>query len=244
MCRKVTAKHRSSNSLHTVVFPSHAISKNKYLLARHHAKFSSPLSLLGPKSYSGWIKIMFAARVVLPPSRRSEQTRQCFQMMLPVVAILALLQAYPCLLHDGDDDDSPQRSRIPVIARTRIHVSLVFNQLGPHYTPRAYRMTQDNFFALHRLLFPYVKYRSLRTSGRDHRVRQRKGAANGIVSSSTRLAVETVLRSTNRVSRDSCFCAYVRKLGVPNSRIPTVHSYRYVCRQLFVCRGRPRPAPF
>jgi len=50
-------------------------------------------------------------------------------------------------------------------------------------------MTQDNFFALHRLLFPYVKYRSLRTSGRDHRVRQRKGAANGIVPSSTRLAV-------------------------------------------------------
>jgi len=133
---------------------------------------------------------MIAAWVVPPCSPRSEQqTRQCFQMMLPMVAILAVLQSYPCLL-DDEDDDSPQRNtRISVIERTRVHVSLVFNQLGPHYTPRAYRMTQDNFFALHRLLFPYVKYRSLRTSGRDHRVRQRKGAANGIVPSSTRLAV-------------------------------------------------------
>jgi hypothetical protein len=125
------------------------------------------------------------------------KTRQCVQMMLlPVVAVVVILQSFPCLLEDHDeaqedhDDFFLTRSgRIPVIARTRVHVSLVFNQLGPYYTPRAYRMNQDNFFALHRLLFPYVKHRSLRTSGRSHRFRQRKGAANGTVPTSTRLAV-------------------------------------------------------
>ena len=126
-------------------------------------------------------------------SRLNKQEQQHFQFFVLGVTFLSVIQSFPCLLVDNDgptdkdEDDSP--TRLAVIARTRVHVSMVFDQLGPHYTPRAYRMTQSNFFALHRLLFPYKKYRSLRTSGRDHRVRQRKGAANGLVPSSTRLAV-------------------------------------------------------
>jgi hypothetical protein len=44
----------------------------------------------------------------------------------------------------------------PYIKRTRRPVHTIFQELGPIYARRAYRMHEDDFWHLHRLLLPYL----------------------------------------------------------------------------------------
>ena len=62
-------------------------------------------------------------------------------------------------------------------------VSSIFAELGPYYTRRAYRMTAEDFWNLHRLLFPY-----LRTVNKPSKP-WKNGATNGLILTATRLSV-------------------------------------------------------
>jgi hypothetical protein len=74
------------------------------------------------------------------------------------------------------------------ITRKRNHVSAVFEQLGPLYTRRAYRMTEQSFYKLHQILFPFLRYALFPVAATSQKV-HRNGARNGLVPSTTRLAV-------------------------------------------------------
>ena len=43
------------------------------------------------------------------------------------------------------------------IQRKRRPVHTIFEELGPYYVRRAYRMNQEDFWRLHRLLLPYFR---------------------------------------------------------------------------------------
>ena len=59
----------------------------------------------------------------------------------------------------------------------------IFAELGPYYTRRAYRMTAEDFWNLHRLLFPH-----LRTINKPSKP-WKNGATNGLILTATRLSV-------------------------------------------------------
>jgi hypothetical protein len=99
--------------------------------------------------------------------------------------------------NEEDNDNNPNnnvvaRTSSPVIRRIRTNVSTIFAQLGPTSTRRAFRMHESQFMRLHQILFPYRQFNARRSSPRSihpNGKSQRKGAANGLIHSSTRLAV-------------------------------------------------------
>lgn len=104
---------------------------------------------------------------------------------------------YPSL--EDDDDDASKKRRLAVvmvaaavaieysrkqhrgprfpIPRERRSVDSIFDELGPTYTRRAYRMTREGFLALHERLRPFIT-----------RVKQERSSPNGFIPSSIRLA--------------------------------------------------------
>ena len=82
-----------------------------------------------------------------------------------------------------EDDQTPVPSRsLPRdhCNRNRNNVFDMFEQYGPYYTRRAYRMTSQSFYRLHKILHPYLKPKRRRG--------QRRGAKNGCISSQIRLS--------------------------------------------------------
>jgi len=68
----------------------------------------------------------------------------------------------------------------------------VYGSSRPTSTRRAFRMHESQFMRLHQILFPYRQFNARRSSPRSihpNGKSQRKGAANGLIHSSTRLAV-------------------------------------------------------
>jgi hypothetical protein len=96
------------------------------------------------------------------------------------------------LFSEEDDNDESHRApkpRIsPTVPRKRCHnIAELFDQLGPSFTRRAFRMTAESFFRLHELLLPSLGCELFppATSTKSHR----NGARNGLIPSTTRLAV-------------------------------------------------------
>ena len=69
--------------------------------------------------------------------------------------------------------------------RVRTPITHIFEQLGPYYTRRAFRMNAESFFNLHDMLFPTLgsSFITSATSKKKHR----NGARNGLLPSPTRL---------------------------------------------------------
>jgi hypothetical protein len=65
--------------------------------------------------------------------------------------------------------------------RKRKYVNDIFNELGPHYVRRAYRMESDSFWKLCRLLRPFV----VKASSKKFR----SGAKNGLIPTPTKISV-------------------------------------------------------
>jgi len=74
----------------------------------------------------------------------------------------------------------------PFIPRKRRAVRSIFKEMGPYYFQRAYRMDEDNFWWLHRMLYANLggRVRPRKGSKKKHR----NGAKNGIISSPARLS--------------------------------------------------------
>ena len=82
-------------------------------------------------------------------------------------------------------------TRSSSICRTRRDVSSIFQELGPYYTRRAFRMNSATFWELHKVLYPLMKYNvmSLASSKKGKiGVVQTNGARNGLIPSSIRLS--------------------------------------------------------
>lgn len=71
----------------------------------------------------------------------------------------------------------------PAIKRSRRLVSHIMKELGPTYTKRAYRMSEDSFFKLHRILWKYLN------RPRSEKKKSKNGSKNGIVTTTVRLSI-------------------------------------------------------
>ena len=75
----------------------------------------------------------------------------------------------------------------PTVPRVRRDVSSIFRELGPGYVRRAYRMEQQDFWKLHRLLYLKIGYNVLPKSGSTKK--HKNGGPNGLIPSTIRLSV-------------------------------------------------------
>lgn len=114
-----------------------------------------------------------------------------------VSAELALVFLMQRRQDDDNDDDNctagtpPPIPRSIAVGRARCTIDFIFDQLGPVYARRAYRMTPQTFYRLHDLLFPSV-HSGPHSSSFPHPAstkKHRNGAKNGLITSSTRLGV-------------------------------------------------------
>ncbi|CAB9521960.1 unknown protein [Seminavis robusta] len=88
-------------------------------------------------------------------------------------AFCLLVAADPELLGDKNDGRGGGK---PHRYRKRKFVNDIFNELGPHYVRRAYRMEPASFWRLVRILQPYMK------GGKSKRkAAQKSGAKNGLI---------------------------------------------------------------
>lgn len=85
----------------------------------------------------------------------------------------------------GRMNNKPIRS--PAKARKRRSVRSIFDELGPMYTARAYRMDEADFWHLHKMLHTNLGYsvKPKRTSTKKNR----NGAPNGLIHSAIRLSI-------------------------------------------------------
>lgn len=111
----------------------------------------------------------------------------------PLTTISALP---PDLVEEFFGIDFVQRqTRVSATPRRRRSVYDLFDELGPTYTRRAYRMERNSFFELHRLLFPFLNFQLMRyrNGGSEEEEAniplQRNGARNGRVPSTSRLSI-------------------------------------------------------
>ena len=110
-----------------------------------------------------------------------------------------ILSTLPLLFHfgnfaeddgDGDGDDSNRtgrQERPSHYKRTRKRVVDIFEELGPHYVRRAYRMNEQSFWNLLRLLKKYLRGTVLPREGSTKK--HKNGAKNGLIKPSIRLSV-------------------------------------------------------
>lgn len=107
-------------------------------------------------------------------------------ILLLLLAALACTNNQPIFFLGPEDDGEDATTRRQTIIRSRRPVFTIFRELGPTYTRRAYRMSPDTFYNLHRVLLPYLRYNINPLQGSTKT--NRNGARNGLVPSTTRLA--------------------------------------------------------
>jgi hypothetical protein len=77
----------------------------------------------------------------------------------------------------------PTTPSSPAIKRSRRLVSHIMKELGPTYTKRAYRMSEDSFFKLHSILWKYLH------RPKSDKKKSKNGSKNGIVTTVARLSI-------------------------------------------------------
>ena len=83
--------------------------------------------------------------------------------------------------------EQPQLSYRKTAIRKRRPVQTIFNELGPYYTRRAYRMTEGKFYDLHRNIYKQMKYNIIPPTSSNKKA-TRNGARNGLIPSMIRLS--------------------------------------------------------
>jgi hypothetical protein len=119
-------------------------------------------------------------------------------VMATATAVSAELALVFLMQRRQDDDNDncsagtpPPIPRSIAVGRARCTIDFIFDQLGPDYARRAYRMTLQTFYHLHDLLFPSV-HSGPHSSSYPHPAstkKHRNGAKNGLITSSIRLGV-------------------------------------------------------
>jgi hypothetical protein len=89
-------------------------------------------------------------------------------------------------LHPFHSKKPGQRLGSINIRRERKSVLSVFNQLGRRGVRKAYRMYPESFWKLHKLIRPYMRHRKPCSPNSKKR---KRGAPNGLIDSSVRLAI-------------------------------------------------------
>ena len=100
-----------------------------------------------------------------------------------VLLLSVLAAALPEELGLDDDEGSRKRKQAQHRNRTRKFVNAIFDELGPCYVKRSYRMDAKEFWTLHRMLKPYFP-----PPGKISATKKRAGAKNGNITSSVRLS--------------------------------------------------------
>ena len=95
--------------------------------------------------------------------------------------VFQLLSTTDTTRNDEDDDNTPPRS---ITKRIRHPLTTIFEELGPYYEKRSYRMDEESFFELHLILYPFLKRQAIQPA-QSSAPQQRKGAPNGILVPST-----------------------------------------------------------
>jgi DDE superfamily endonuclease len=101
---------------------------------------------------------------------------------LVIVVISCLLVVFP-LDYGLSNHSEPKRNATPHIKRKRRSVTSIMDELGTTYVRRAYRMDKSAFWDLQRLIHPVLVFKKRKTKWK-----QRKGAKNGAIETSTRLS--------------------------------------------------------
>jgi hypothetical protein len=101
-------------------------------------------------------------------------------------------QAFAAIESDSSDEEvvlrRPRGYRDKPRDRVRRSVQSIFDEQGPYYVRRAYRMTEGAFWILHDLLKPHLGSR--RCKPRKGRTKKHKnGGVNGLIPTETRLSV-------------------------------------------------------
>lgn len=130
-------------------------------------------------------------------------------------------------------EETCQRS---VIHRQRVPVRKIFDSLGPYYVRRAYRMTEEEFYNLHRVLFPYLGFNQHRkihiATAKGIVTSQRIGARNGRISSTAILSC--AIRYFAGGSVYDIACAHgVSVRSVHNAVLKVVHAVN-ICPQMSI----------
>jgi hypothetical protein len=98
--------------------------------------------------------------------------------------------AHAALEPDSSDDEvNKKKARGPRDKprdRTRRTVASIFEEQGPYYVRRAYRMTEQPFWKLHDLLKPHMGSR--RCDFRKRKKKHRNGGVNGLIATEMRLS--------------------------------------------------------
>jgi DDE superfamily endonuclease len=98
--------------------------------------------------------------------------------------------AHAALEPDSSDDEVKEKKargpRDKPRDRTRRTVASIFEEQGPYYVRRAYRMTEKSFWKLHDLLKPHMGSR--RCDFRKRKKKHRNGGVNGLIATEVRLS--------------------------------------------------------
>jgi hypothetical protein len=123
-----------------------------------------------------------------PAGAEEEEWTSDNLMLIYTFLVCILLAAFP--EEFGYDMDllvrlMKARVALPPIERERKTMNTVFQELGPSYTRRAYRMTEeDSFWSLHKLLYAYLR----RPAAYKRNRLVMKGATNGLITTPFRLS--------------------------------------------------------
>ena len=85
----------------------------------------------------------------------------------------------------GLEPPKPKRQQASARKRSRRTVLSIFNEMGPVYVRRVYRMDADSFWRLHKILRPHLERKEA-----DRKKKHRDGAVNGLIPTSIRLSVD------------------------------------------------------
>ena len=137
--------------------------------------------------------VVEAAMAVDTPGGGSERSRssKSREFMTLAATLLAGFPAGDFGVEEDDDSDDDPRLGTKARVRKRQYVTKIFNEHGPIYTRRAYRMDASAFWKLEALLRPRMIKRKSRVVSLKHDgsyKRRNDGARNGRISTAIRLS--------------------------------------------------------
>jgi DDE superfamily endonuclease len=105
-------------------------------------------------------------------------TEDPYRLMSMLVSVV--LASFPAEFGEGGP---PRRPSVSPIKRKRRSVKDIFRELGPTYSRRAYRMDEESFFRLHKILQRHLK------SPASPKKKWRNGSPNGLITTCARLSM-------------------------------------------------------
>ena len=127
--------------------------------------------------------LLLALLAQLCCAANDETTRRNSQQVALILAVMFVINPLGLTLSTGikrklTSSSGTHRNR------KRKTATQLFGEAGPCYVRRAYRMDEASFWALHRMLYPYLRPARSASSTKNNK----DGAKNGIISSPIRLS--------------------------------------------------------